>query len=168
MIFHETMEVSSKSGTPIDHLSHIDIQIRANHFIHDDAIKWKHFRVTGHLCGEFTGLRWIPRTKASDVELWFFFDLCLNKRLRKQSWAGDLRSYRAHYDVIVMICFCKLYDRISVCMKVVFHARNNFLNTCRHEQFVHKYHIDRREAEDSGSLIFHWTGDDLLSLRFAG
>ena len=23
------------------------------------------FRVTGHLCGEFTGLRWIPRTKAS-------------------------------------------------------------------------------------------------------
>ena len=25
------------------------------------------FRVTGHLCGEFTGLRWIPRTKASDA-----------------------------------------------------------------------------------------------------
>ena len=28
------------------------------------------FRVTGHLCGEFTGPRWIPRTKASDAELW--------------------------------------------------------------------------------------------------
>ena len=27
------------------------------------------FRVTGHLCGEFTGPRWIPHTKASDVEL---------------------------------------------------------------------------------------------------
>ena len=27
------------------------------------------FRVTGHLCGEFTGLRWIPRTKASDGAL---------------------------------------------------------------------------------------------------
>ena len=40
------------------------------------------FRVTGHLCGEFTGPRWIPRTKASvDV----FFDLRLNKRLSKQS-----------------------------------------------------------------------------------
>ena len=25
------------------------------------------FRVTGHLCGEFTGLQWIPRTKASDA-----------------------------------------------------------------------------------------------------
>ena len=30
------------------------------------------FRVTGHLCGEFTGYRWIPRTKASDAELWCF------------------------------------------------------------------------------------------------
>ena len=29
-------------------------------------------RVTGHLCVEFTGDRWIPRKKASDVELWCF------------------------------------------------------------------------------------------------
>ena len=28
------------------------------------------FRVTGHLCGEFTGPRWILHTKASDAELW--------------------------------------------------------------------------------------------------
>ena len=30
------------------------------------------FRVTGHLCGEFTGPRWISRTKASDAEFWCF------------------------------------------------------------------------------------------------
>ena len=30
------------------------------------------FRVTGLLCGEFTGHRWIPRTKPSDAELWCF------------------------------------------------------------------------------------------------
>ena len=30
------------------------------------------FRVSGPLCGEFTGHRWIPRTKASDAELWCF------------------------------------------------------------------------------------------------
>ena len=30
------------------------------------------FRVTGHLCGEFTSLWWIPRTKASNAELWCF------------------------------------------------------------------------------------------------
>ena len=28
------------------------------------------FRWTGLLCGECTGARWIPRTKASDAELW--------------------------------------------------------------------------------------------------
>ena len=30
------------------------------------------FHVTGHLCGEFTGPRWIPSTKASDAEFWCF------------------------------------------------------------------------------------------------
>ena len=30
------------------------------------------FRVIGHLCGEFTGPRWSPRTKASEAELWCF------------------------------------------------------------------------------------------------
>ena len=31
-----------------------------------------------------------------------FYDLCLNKRLSKQWWSGDLRHHRANYDVIVM------------------------------------------------------------------
>ena len=44
------------------------------------------FRVTGHLCGEFTGpgefpAQW-PVTRGIDV----FFDLRLNERLGKQSW----------------------------------------------------------------------------------
>ena len=30
------------------------------------------FQVTGLLCGEFTGDRWIPLTKASDAKLWCF------------------------------------------------------------------------------------------------
>ena len=44
------------------------------------------FRVTGHFCGEFTGHRWITRTKAIDANLGVFFDLRLNKPLSKQSW----------------------------------------------------------------------------------
>ena len=35
-------------------------------------VKGNIFRVTGPLCGEFTGQQWIPRTKASDTELWCF------------------------------------------------------------------------------------------------
>ena len=41
-------------------------------FVHDDVIKWKHSPRYCQLCGEFTGPRWIPHTKASDAELWCF------------------------------------------------------------------------------------------------
>ena len=53
---------------------------------------WRHeietfFRVTGALCGEYTGYRWIPLTKASGAELWCFFDLRQKKkRLSTHSW----------------------------------------------------------------------------------
>ena len=64
--------------------------------------------VTGHLRGEFTGHRWIPRTKASDAELCdaelCFFSLIsvwINGWVNNRE-AGDLRRYHAHYDVIVM------------------------------------------------------------------
>ena len=44
------------------------------------------FRVTGHLCGEFTGPWWIPRTKANDARFDVLFDLRPNKWLSKQWW----------------------------------------------------------------------------------
>ena len=61
------------------------------------------FRVTGPLCGEFTGPRWIPHTKASDAELWCFSLVYA----RINGWVnngetGDLGRHRTHYDAIVM------------------------------------------------------------------
>ena len=61
----------------------------------------KIFRVTGLMCGKFTGHRWIPHTKASDAELWCFFDL--RNSWRNNGDAGDLRRHCTHYDVIVML-----------------------------------------------------------------
>ena len=60
------------------------------------------FRVTDLLCGEFTGHRWIPLTKASDAEFW-----CFHWSAQKNGWvkiwyAGDLRCHHVHYDVNVM------------------------------------------------------------------
>ena len=94
------------------------------------------FRVTGHLCGEFTGpgefsAQW-PVTQSLDV----FFDLRLNTRLIKQSWGwwfetlswslwrqcNDFRLFSSdiHYTLEVVFCiiivlvitFCKgvIYD----------------------------------------------------------
>ena len=54
------------------------------------------FRVTGHLCGEFTGPGELPTQRPVMRNFDVFFDLRLNKRE-----ADDLRLHRAHYDVIV-------------------------------------------------------------------
>ena len=62
------------------------------------------FRVTGHMYGELTGHRRIPRTKAIDAELRCIFFICawLNDWVNNGE-AGDLRRHRAHYHVIIMI-----------------------------------------------------------------
>ena len=61
------------------------------------------FRVTGRLCGEFTGHRYISPTMASDAELWCFLWSApeLNDSVNNRD-AGGLRRHRAHYDVIVI------------------------------------------------------------------
>ena len=56
------------------------------------------FRVTGPLCGEFTGHRWIPPTKASDAKLWCFFDVRLELTVE---WT-IVGLVICHYDVIVV------------------------------------------------------------------
>ena len=54
------------------------------------------FRVTGHLCGEFTGLRWRGALILSLICVW------INSWVNN-SKTGDLRRYRVHYDVSVMV-----------------------------------------------------------------
>ena len=44
------------------------------------------FRVTGPLCGEFTGPGEFPAQRPVTRSFDVFFDLCLNKRLSKQPW----------------------------------------------------------------------------------
>ena len=44
------------------------------------------FRVTGHLCGEFTASGEFPTQRPVTRIFDVFVDLCLNKRLSKQSW----------------------------------------------------------------------------------
>ena len=80
------------------------------------------FRVTGPLWGEFTGHQRIP-LKASDVELWCFLDLHLNKRLSKQSrrrwfetpslplWRHCNESCRASYFKSDIVKCTKLFQK---------------------------------------------------------
>ena len=77
--------------------------MRANICIMMTSSNGNIFRVTGHLCGEFTGPRWIPRTKAMTRSFDVFFDLRrINGRVNNGE-VGDLRRHRTHCDVIVML-----------------------------------------------------------------
>ena len=62
------------------------------------------FRVTGPLCGEFTGHWKISLTTASDTDLWCFLWSApwINGWVNNRG-AGEMRRHRAHYDVILML-----------------------------------------------------------------
>ena len=61
------------------------------------------FRVTGHLRGESTGHRWIPLTKASDAELWWFLWCAPEQTVEQNNRnACDLRRHHGDYYVTVM------------------------------------------------------------------
>ena len=80
--------------------------IRKNHYIPISMMTSSNgniFCVTGHLCGEFTGPRWIPAHKGQWRGALMFSLICvwINEWVNNRE-AGDLRRYRAHYCVIVM------------------------------------------------------------------
>ena len=57
------------------------------------------FRVTGPLRWVFTGHRWIPRTNASDAELWCYLWSVAGQFLEQTLETPDLRRQRAQNDV---------------------------------------------------------------------
>ena len=70
------------------------------------------FRVTGHLCGEFPGDRWIPRWPVNSPHkgqwrgaLTFSLICAWINCWVNNGEAGDLRRHHAHYDVMVMVLF---------------------------------------------------------------
>ena len=72
-------------------------------FSHDDVIKWNHFPRYWPFVRGIHRSWWIPRTKASDAELWCFSLTCawINDKVNNRE-TGDLRRHRGHYDVNVM------------------------------------------------------------------
>ena len=80
-------------------------------------------RVTGHLCGEFTGHRWIHRSKASDAELWCFSLICawINSWINNGA-AGELRLHCAYYDVTVMIASILIAFWLALALNLMLQA----------------------------------------------
>ena len=61
------------------------------------------FCVSGHLCGEFTGHRWIPLKGQWRGALMFSLICAWINGWINNGDAGDLRRHGAHYDVTVMM-----------------------------------------------------------------
>ena len=85
------------------------MQPHAIHIIMTTSSNGKKFHVTGHLCGELYGHRSIPRTKASDAELWCFFMCAWINGWIYNCETVDLRRHHSHYDVIVMYTAYGMY-----------------------------------------------------------
>ena len=76
---------------------------------------WRHqmetfFRVTGLLCGEFTGPRWISLTKGSGAELWCFLwsvpeYTVVHTIVRLLIWDAIAPSWRHRNDIIYLAGF---------------------------------------------------------------
>ena len=99
------------------------------------------FRVTDHLCGEFTGQRWITRKRPVMRSFDVFFDLCPHKRLSKQSWgwwcetpSGSLwrhcnGSWKSHQLIRHCWWFGKLSDDLfKIIRHIVWKTFVNYLN----------------------------------------
>ena len=91
-LWNESRDISSRNGHQGDILPFMKPSSNGNIF-----------RATGPLCGEFTGPRWIPCTKASNAELWCFLWSApwINGWVNNRE-PRDLRRHRAHYNVLEM------------------------------------------------------------------
>ena len=71
----------------VGHCNHISkFTARCNYSSMMTSSNGNIFRVTGSLCGEFTGPGEVPTQRPVTRSFDVFFDLCLNKRLSKQPW----------------------------------------------------------------------------------
>ena len=130
------------------------------------------FRVTGPLCGEFTGHRWIPRTKSQwcGTLMFSLIYAWINGWVNNRE-AGDLRRHGALYDVNVMyktrlipselLCSCSVITSLLhfLHMRRVF--SNSFLSLplglrdCRDTLAGHEYNGDISVTKD-GATCQRW------------
>ena len=88
------------------------------------------FHVTGHLCGQ----RWIPHTKAGDVELLFSLICAWINGWVNNCEAGDLRRHRAHYNATLMqLLICAWYHvNVKNAAKYIYYYHTYFVRDVKH------------------------------------
>ena len=92
------------------------------------------FRVTGPLCGEFTGPGDFPTQRPVTRSFDVFFDLRLNKRLSKQSWGWWFEtpswSLWRHGNVNFICCVRSFWLTFSIIPYFALEVQTLLLNCC--------------------------------------
>ena len=128
---------------------------------------WNIFRVTSPLWGEFTGHRWIPRTKAVTRSFDAFFDLRPNKRLSKQSWGWwfetPSRSLWRHCNVAFTCCVARDIQRFGFVRystnketrRLFLHKTHTLFIRCRQNtgSWTNKLPFRRQQHQISHSIL---------------
>ena len=117
------------------------------------------FRVTGHLCGEVHGPRWIPHTTTSDAELCCFLWSAPEKGWVNNGVTGNLRRYRVHDDVTVIGCQNVIIVDISVVQNMLKCFQYTLFFDCQPEMIIAKnymLHNHRRCLLVPCTISTHW------------
>ena len=125
LLFNSTP--SSSKGTQFRHYLFYEHYIRSYvSFLFVRRLPWQHCKSLNNSL-QPTQSWWRHQMETFSAVTWMydvFFDLYLNKRLRKQSEVGDLRRHRAHWDVIVITL-----SWFSMCF-LLFPISNRFFQWC--------------------------------------
>ena len=101
------------------------------------------FRVTGPLCREFTGHRWIPHHKSQWRGALIFSLICfwINAWVNNRE-ADDLRRHCPHYDVIVMVSQPLSVEVLVMASQSIVHLKDQAIMTRAGESYLNSLDID--------------------------
>ena len=129
------------------------------------------FRFTGPVCGEFTGHRWIPLTKASDVELW----CCLWSALWIKGWVKNRdprHIFSKHFHINCWLVFAQC-RHMPLDILVIIGSSNGMVLTCG--PAITRTNADLPTTGSSGvkfdkiwigdTNIFNWTNTGVILIK---
>ena len=130
------------------------------------------FRVTGHLCGEFTGPGEFPAQRPVTRSFDVFFDLHPNKRLKKQWWGWWFETqswplWRHRNDRVTSVRTLKSnfvrdsFIYLATVLQVRFAAPKQSYNICHADQTLNSHktpiiHVARPRGSAMGCRLGVW------------